>query len=80
LVLVLRRAPAAIDDELDPVVRSIRCGLAQGSEESLIEVGYTWNLVIEDRRVVGDGTVGLVKRTTALAAKIGELVARGADR
>ena len=56
--------PAAIDEELDPVVCGISCSLAQGTEESWIEVGYTRNLVIEDRRAVGDGTVSFAKRTT----------------
>ena len=64
LFLVLRGTPATIDEELDPVVRGIRCSLAQGTEESWIEVGHTRDLVIEDRRAVGDGTVSLAKRTT----------------
>ncbi len=55
--------------ELDPVVGGIRCRLAQGTEESRIEVGDTRNLVIEDRRAVGDGAVSLAKRTTVLTAK-----------
>jgi hypothetical protein len=55
------------------------CGLAQGTEKSWIKVGYTRNRVIEDGRAGGDGTVSLAKRTTALAAKIRELAARGAD-
>ena len=33
LLLVLRGAPAAVDDELDPVVRGIGRGLAQGTEQ-----------------------------------------------
>ena len=69
LLLVLRGTPAAIDVELDPVVRGISCSTAQGTEESWIEVGYTRNLVIEDRRAVGDGTVSLAKRTTVLTPK-----------
>ena len=69
LLLVLRGTPAAIDVELDPVDCGISCSLAQGTEESWIEVGYTRNLVIEDRRAVGDGTVSLAKRTTVLTAK-----------
>ena len=68
LLLVRRGTPAAIDDELDPVVRGIRRGLTQGTEESWIEVGHTRNLVVEDRRAVGDGTVSLAKRTTELTA------------
>ena len=47
----------------------IRCSFAQGTEERWIEVGYTRNLVIKDRRAVGDGTVSLAKRTTVLTAK-----------
>ena len=69
MLLVLRGTPATIDEELDPVVRGISCGLAQGTEQSWIKVGYTRNLVIEDRRAVGDGTVSLAKRTAVLTAK-----------
>ena len=69
MLLVLRGTPAAVDEELDPVVRGIGCGLAQGTEQSGIEVGDTRNLVVEDRRAVGDGTVGLAERTTVLTAK-----------
>jgi hypothetical protein len=36
MFLVLRRTPATIDVELDPVVRGISCSLAQGPEESWI--------------------------------------------
>ena len=64
LFLVFRGTPPAIDDELDAVVRGISCGLAQGTEERWIKVGYTRNLVIEDRRAVGDGTVSLAERVT----------------
>ncbi len=64
MFLVLRGTPATIDEELDPVVCGISCSLAQGTEESWIKVGYTRNLVIKDRRAVGDGTVSLAKRTT----------------
>ena len=74
-LLVLRGTPATVDEELDPVVCGIRCRLAQGTEESWIEVGYTRNLVIEDRRAVGDGTVSLAERTTVLPAKTGGLTA-----
>ena len=69
LFLVLRGTPAAIDEELDAVARGIGCSLAQGTEQIWVEVGYTRNLVIEDRRAVGDGTVSLARRTTVLAAK-----------
>ena len=69
MFLVLRGTPAAIDEELDPVVCGISCSPAQGTEESWVEIGYTRNLVIEDRRAVGDGTVSLAKRTTVLARR-----------
>ena len=59
MLLVLRGTPATVDEELDPVVRGISCSSAQGTEESWIKVGYTRNLVIKDRRAVGDGTVSL---------------------
>ena len=78
MLLVLRGTPATIDEELDPVVRGIGCGLAQGTEESWIEVGYTRNLVIEDRRAVGDGTVGLAKRTAVLDCEDRERTLRAA--
>jgi hypothetical protein len=66
LFLVLRGTPATIDEELDPVVRGISCSLAQGTEQIRVKVGYTRNVVIKDRRAVGDGTVSLAKRTTVL--------------
>ena len=59
LFLVLPGTPAAVDDELDAVDCGIRCRPAQGTEERWIEVGDTGNLVVEDRRAVGDGTVSL---------------------
>ena len=76
LSLIVPGTPATVDDELHPVVRGIGCCPAQGSEESWIEVGYTRNLVIEDRRAVGDGTVGLAKGTTVLTAKTTVLTAK----
>jgi hypothetical protein len=79
LFLVLRGTPAAIDEELDPVVRGVSCSLTQGTEESWIKVGYTRNLVIKDRRAVGDGTVTLAKRTTVLTAKTTVLTAKDVD-
>src|ERR687888_158003 len=63
LLLVGRGTPAAVDDELDPVVCGIGCSPAQGTEESGVEVGHTRNLVIEDRRPVGDGAVGFAERS-----------------
>ena len=68
LFLVLRGTPATIDEELDPVVRGISCRLAQGTKQIRVEVGYTRNPVIKDRRAVGDGTVSLARRTTVLTA------------
>jgi hypothetical protein len=76
LILVLRGTPATIDEELDPIVRGISCSLAQGTEQIGVEVGYTRNLVIKDRRAVGDGTVSLAKRTTVLIAKATVLTAK----
>ena len=67
MFLVLRGTPATIDEELDPVVRGISRSLAQGTEESLIKVGYARDLVIKDRRAVGDDTVRLAKRTNRRA-------------
>jgi hypothetical protein len=69
LFLVLRGTPATVDEELDPVVRGIRCSLAQGTEERWIKVGYTRNVVIKDGRAVGDGTVSLARHTGVLTAK-----------
>jgi hypothetical protein len=66
LLLVLRGTPAAVDVELDPVARGISCSPAHGTEEGWIKVGYTGNLVVKDRRAVGDGAVSLAKRTTVL--------------
>ena len=79
MFLVLRGTPSAIDKELDPVARSIRCGLAEGTQESWIKVGHGRNLVIEDRHAVRDDTVSLVKRTTVLAAKTTVLTAKDVD-
>ena len=81
LLLVRRGTPAAVDDELDPVVRGVRRGSAQGTEQSRIEVGHARNPVVEDRRAVGDGTVGLAERTTVLAAWAvdGDAADRGRD-
>jgi hypothetical protein len=79
LFLVRRGAPAAIDEELDSVDCGIGCSLAQGTKESRIEVGDTRNLVIEDRRSVGDGTVSVVECTTVLTAKTTVLTAKDVD-
>jgi hypothetical protein len=76
LILVLRGTPATLDEELDPVVRGISCSLAQGTEQIGVEVGYTRNLVIKDRRAVGYGTVSLAERTTVLTAKTTVLTAK----
>ena len=59
--------------------RGISCRLAQGAEESCIEVGDTGDLVIEDRRAVGDGAATLAERTWLLRANergTGSLAAR----
>jgi hypothetical protein len=46
LFLVLRGTPATIDAERDAGVCGIRCGLAQGTEERWIKVGYGRDRVI----------------------------------
>ena len=79
LILVLRGTPATIDEELDPVVRGVSCSLVQGTEQIGVEVGYTRNLVIKDRRAVRDGTVSLAKRTTVLTATTTVLLAKEVD-
>ena len=66
--LVRRGTPAAVDNEPDAVARGSRCGPAEGIEEGRIKVGHAWNLVIEDRRAVGYGSVSLAQRTPRLAA------------
>ena len=66
MLLVRRGTPAAVDVELDVVVCGSSCRLAQGTEQIRVELGYTRNLVVEDSRAVGDGTVSLAKRTTLL--------------
>ena len=70
LFLVFRGTPAAVDDELDPVARGTRRGLAQGAEERRVEFGDARDLVVEDRRAVRDGTVGLAEGTMVPTAKI----------
>ena len=78
-ILVLRRTPATLDEELDPLVRGISCSLAQGTEQIRVEVGYTRDLVIKDRRAVGDGALSLAKRTAVLTAKTTVLTAKDVD-
>jgi hypothetical protein len=46
-----------------------RCSLAQGTQESWLEVGYARNVVIEDGRAGGDDTVSLANRTRLVTAK-----------
>jgi hypothetical protein len=84
--LVLRRTPAAVDEELDAVALGIACSPAQGTEERRIEPGDTRDRVVEDGRAVGDGTAGLAERSTVLtsgtavvAAKTTVLAARDVD-
>src|SRR4051794_20900161 len=68
MLLVRRRTPATVDDELNTVVRGISRSSAQGTAQIWIEPGYTRNLVVEDGRAVGNGTAGLAKRITLLVA------------
>ncbi len=79
LILVLRRTPATIDEELDPVVRGVSCSLAHGTEQIEVEVGYTRNLVSKNGRPVGDGTVSLAKHTTVLTARSTVRTAKDVD-
>jgi hypothetical protein len=62
LFLVLRGTPAASDEELDPVARGIRCSLAEGTEQSGVEIGHGRIFVIEGRRPGRHDTVSLAKR------------------
>jgi hypothetical protein len=87
VLLVRRGAPAAVDDERDAVARGGSRALTQGEEKSRIEVRDARNLVVEDRRAFGDGTVGLAERTTflpwgdgALAGRATVVGARDGDR
>ena len=57
--------------KLDPVVRGIGRRPAQGTEQSGVEVGHARDPVVEDRRAVGDGAVGLAERTTVLGGDEG---------
>ena len=80
-ILVLGRTPATLDDELDPVVRGMGCSLAQGTEQISVEVGYTRNLVVEDRRAIGDGTVSLAnaRRCSPRRTSIGDATVEDED-
>ncbi len=69
LFLVRRRTPAAVDEELDAVVGGIPCRPAQGPEERGIKVGDARNLVVEDGRPVGNGTVGRAQPTAPSTAQ-----------
>src|SRR3954451_22035554 len=62
-LLVLRGTPAAIDGELDPVVCGVRCRSAHRTAQVRVELGNARDLVVEDRRPVGNGTVSLAKPT-----------------
>jgi hypothetical protein len=76
LFLVLRGTPAAVDDEPEPLVRGIRCRSAQGAEQSGVDLGHGRNVVIEDRRAAGDGTLGLAERTAVPPGKDAATLAR----
>jgi hypothetical protein len=78
--LILSRAPATVDDELNTADRRVGCGLSQGVEERWVELRYAWDMVIEDRGAGGNRAVSLAKRTTAVARKRRELAARDLDR
>lgn len=61
MFLVFPGTPATIDEELDPVVRGISRGSAQGTEQIGLEVGHGRSLVIEDRHGDGDSAMCLAK-------------------
>ena len=65
--LIFRGTPATVDEKLDPRLRGSGRSLAQVIEERWIEVGHTRNVVVEDRRAVGDETVSRPERTPALS-------------
>src|SRR5262245_39412213 len=79
-LLVRGGTPAAVDEEHDPVIRGNRGCLAQGAEERRVERGNSWNLVVEDRRAIGDGAAIRAERITALPRRATLRAARGADR
>src|SRR3954451_7526102 len=54
VLLVLPGTPAAVDEELDAVVRGPGRRPAQRAEEISVEVGHARDVVVEDRRAVGD--------------------------
>jgi len=49
--------------ELDPAGRGIGRGPAQGTEEIAVELGDARDLVVEERRALGDGSAGPATRT-----------------
>ena len=55
--------PAAVNEQLQPVICRIRLRLAQGTEKRRIKVRYTRDIVIKDRRSGRDDTVGPTERT-----------------
>lgn len=58
LSLIVRRAPAALDDELDAILFGIPCGTTQGTDQTGIEVGDGRVIVSEDRDIVRNNTIG----------------------
>ena len=68
MLLVRRRAPAAVHHERDAVARGVRRGPPEGREQGRVEVRDTRHLVVEDRRALGDGTVGLAERAAEVGA------------
>ena len=79
MFLVLPGTPAALDEEPDPVVRGSSCRPAQGTEERRVEFVHRRDVVIEDRRAIGDGTVSLAECTAVHSAKGAATLARRAE-
>jgi hypothetical protein len=84
LLLVLRGAPATVDDELAPSSAASVAAWRNAPRRAGIELGYTRDLVVEGRRAVGDSTVGRAEAETlvvmdrrAVGDRRVRLVARG---
>lgn len=59
LVLIFGGTPAAVDQDLDAVVRRIGCGPAKRGEELRVEVGHGRIIGVEDSHAIRDNAVRL---------------------
>jgi len=62
--LILRRTPATIDDDLDPVASGISGRLPESADQIGVEVGHGRSFLIEDRDAVRYYAVSLARYTT----------------